>query len=546
MLNIIMKYLVYLSFSLLSLPVFAQSDVAIVLDVDTKYQTVEGFGASLAYYENWLVAHPNKSEIYDAIFGELSLDILRVRNAHGYDDGMIDRVVEFYNAAENVLGQPIKLLSTSWGPPAYLKSNNDTSNGGTLKYQLNGNAVEFDYAGFAEWWSSSLDEYNENDIFPDFISLQNEPDFAATWESCVFRPTEIVNATDTLAGYNKALEAIYNMVEQREEKPKILGPEGVGIGYNSIQNFINSLNTDYLYGIAHHLYHGVDEYNPWVSTEFSEVGSLHEELPHFQTEFSRGDWFSLGGLMHKSFNDENVVAYFYWDLIWEGKGLVDLEFPWDKSRWTTEEGYIKTKEFYAFKQYSAFIHPNWTRISSSNEDDNIKTLAFINPAQDSISLILVNRSETDPVNVSISVDDFDFKSSAVYRTSENDNGSYLGVIDGSNLTLPAKSITSIQLTTSEVTSTSGFDRYRSKASIYPNPVSSTATIKLPEDNVKYDIVSVIDSRGSLVKTQRIGAAAGQQQDLTIDCSVLPAGLYYYQIASRKGAYLSGKFIVKKE
>ncbi len=82
------------------------------VNVDEEYQTITGFGASLAFYENWLTAHPNKAEIYDVIFSELSLDILRVRNAHGYDSGMIGRVKEFARAAEKSLGHPIDILLT--------------------------------------------------------------------------------------------------------------------------------------------------------------------------------------------------------------------------------------------------------------------------------------------------------------------------------------------------------------------------------------------------------------------------------------------------
>jgi glucuronoarabinoxylan endo-1,4-beta-xylanase len=66
--------------------VFAQTSqyTNMTISPTESYQTVTGFGASLAYYENWLTAHPKKAEIYDAIFKELSLDILRVRNAYGY------------------------------------------------------------------------------------------------------------------------------------------------------------------------------------------------------------------------------------------------------------------------------------------------------------------------------------------------------------------------------------------------------------------------------------------------------------------------------
>ncbi|NQU84369.1 MAG: hypothetical protein HQ541_01285, partial [Mariniphaga sp.] len=105
--------------------IVAQSDDFELAQIrtDETFQTITGFGASLAFYENWLIAHPNKSEIYNIIFGELSLDILRVRNAYGYDSDMINRVSQFAQAARNSLGKPIDIMVTSWGPPAYLKSN---------------------------------------------------------------------------------------------------------------------------------------------------------------------------------------------------------------------------------------------------------------------------------------------------------------------------------------------------------------------------------------------------------------------------------------
>lgn len=522
---------------------FSQSTV--VVDINTKQQTIEGFGAALAYYENWLTAHPNKNEIYEVIFNELSLDILRVRNAYDYDPDMINRVKEFYNAAKNSLGHPIKLLSTSWGPPAYLKSNNDRNNGGTLKYAVNGGTVKFDYSGFANWWNGALDEYKNNGIYPDYISLQNEPDFKAIYESCLLSPAEKINSTDTIAGYNKALEAIYNMVQQRQEKPKILGPETIGIGYNTVQNYINVLNTSYLYGIAHHLYHGVDKNNPWISTEFGDVGNLHKELPHFQTEFCGGDWFSLAGLIYKSMNDENAVAYFYWDLIWDGAGLVSIEFPWDKSRWNTEKGYTKTKNYYAFKQFSAFVHPQWTRVNSNTESENIKALAFINPAKDSMSLLLINRSETADLDINIATSGFNYNKAAVYETSESEDCKYLGLLADPNYTLPKRSITTIQLTHNNTSNISDINHSKYKPHVFPNPVINEAIIKLSKKNVRYEFVSIIDIKGNIIKKQKL-TKINPTHGYVIDCAGFNNGLYFFVLESATGEKQVEKFIIDRD
>jgi glucuronoarabinoxylan endo-1,4-beta-xylanase len=264
---------------------------------------------------------------------------------------MVGRVKEYMAAAENSLGHPIALLSTSWSPPGYLKNTGDRKNGGSLRYTLDGGNVKFDYAGFAHWWNGALDEYSANGIFPTYISIQNEPRWSASYESCLLYPQETINSTDTIAGYNKALDVIYDTLSARSSRPQILGPEPLGIDYSLVQSYVNQLDLSKLDGIAHHLYHGVDENYPYASTDFTKLGDFHPEVPHFQTEFSRGDWFSLAGLIYKSFWDEQVVAYLYWDLIWNEGGLVQLDFPWDSTRWIDPaKGYTKTKDFYAFKQ----------------------------------------------------------------------------------------------------------------------------------------------------------------------------------------------------
>lgn len=409
----------------------------ITINPANSFQTMKGFGGSLAYYENWVTSHPKKAEIYNALFKELSIDILRVRNAYGYDPGMTARVKEFADAAEISRGRPIDILSTSWGPPASLKSNNDRKNGGTLKYIKTESGVKFDYAGFAEWWKSSLDDYNANGIFPTYISIQNEPDFTATWESCLLRPAELITSNDTIAGYNKALDAVFDSIAGRENRPLFLGPENVGIGYNSVENYINQLDLSKLAGIGHHLYHGVNEGNPYGSTDFKKVGDFHPEVPHYQTEYSRGDWWYLIGVMYKSLHDENVVAYLYWDLAWTGAGLIDMDNPWNQGSWTDpQKGYTKTKEFYAFKQFSAFIHPNWKRIEATINNSDGKVLTFMSPQKDSLSMILINTSETTSLQTVISMPNYSIDEAAVFRTSAISNceldettGAYLTTVE---------------------------------------------------------------------------------------------------------------------
>ena len=490
-LNIRTLTLVLISFFSLHKPLHAQSFDTITADPALSYQTITGFGGSLAYYEGWVTAHPSKSLIYQALFGELGLDILRVRNAHDYDPGMIDRVAEFVQAAETVRGKPISLLSTSWGPPAYLKSNNSRSNGGTLKYTVTGGKVEFDYAGFAHWWNASLDAYNDRGIFPDYISIQNEPDWTASYESCRLNPTATVNFNDTIAGYDKALAVVYDTVHTRTVVPAIIGPETIGIGYNAVENYGNMMDLSRITVIAHHLYHGVDENNPYASTNFKKVGDYHPEIPHFQSEYSRGDWWSVAGMLYMSLAVENVTAYLYWDLAWDGGGLISLQFPWDRSRWTNPYGFTRTKEFYAFKHYSAFIHPGWKRIDASASGQNAAVSAFISPGEDSATMVVINRSTDGDLIFKPLISGYSIDSAKVYLTSSTANCQFMGDKKDALVSLPPKSIATVSMRVSPASGpgilidslalhpenteiTTRLDSIRILAEIFPAPATDRA------------------------------------------------------------------------
>jgi glucuronoarabinoxylan endo-1,4-beta-xylanase len=427
----------------------AQSVQTVEVHLDDEHQTITGFGASLAFYEGWLPAHPNRTEIYDVIFKELSLDILRVRNAYGYDNNMIGYVKQFASAAQNSLGHPIDIMVTSWGPPGYLKSNNDKSNGGTLRYTVNNGKVEFDYAGFAQWWNASLDNYNTNGIYPKYISIQNEPDWEAFYESCLMRPSEVVTANDTIAGYNKALDAVYDTVKLRENPPFFLGPECIGIGYNAVENYINPLDISKLHGIAYHLYHGAEsgtvEDDPFTSTNYKKVRNFHPEVPHFQTEYSREDWFTVAGMMFQSLTQGNVTAWLYWDLAWENGGLVNLHFPWDRNRWTNSVGYNRTKDFFVFKHYSAFIHPGWKRTSAQNDSELLKTASFISSSCDSATFIAINRSETESFQVRIQIPGYTIREATAYTTTESTDFAVSNYMTDTLLLVPPKSISTVDL-----------------------------------------------------------------------------------------------------
>jgi glucuronoarabinoxylan endo-1,4-beta-xylanase len=425
-------------------PETIEPNAAGVVDVNTVYQQLEGFGASGAWYEGWLTAHPLKNEIYDVLFGQLGLDIYRIRNTYGTSSSYITDSIEIIQAAEASLSQPIKVMISSWSPPAYLKSN-DSTVGGTLKKDSSGNYM---YDEFAKWWADSLTEYSNRGVDIEYVNMQNEPDYEATWDSCLFTPTETTNS----AGYNLAFEALYTELSGMANCPKLLAPEACGT--NRSASYINALIDDsHAYGWAHHLYAGGRHDNPdGYIPAMAQFAAQYGDRPLLQTEFAKGDSepltftdaMNLALLMHNSLTIEGVSAYFYWELFWaEPMGLVSLDNPWQGN-----PGYTINYTYYAMKHYSAFTDPGWHRVEASTDSAGLRISAFKSPDSTELSIVIINFSDID-INLALSLGDFSPISSEVYRTSETEHTAHIGSLDESqSLMLPARTITTVTLKTS--------------------------------------------------------------------------------------------------
>ncbi|GAI93096.1 unnamed protein product, partial [marine sediment metagenome] len=232
-------------------------DAAGSVNMGTVYQELEGFGAAGAWYGGWLTAHPQKNEIYDVLFGQLGLDIYRLRNIYQiYDDWSsgLNTNSEIIQAAETSLGHPIKIMISSWSPPAYLKSNESTARGTLARHPGGG----YKYSEFAKWWADSLTEYARHGIHADYVNIQNEPEFLADHDSCKFTPAE----TSEWAGYNLAFEAVYQELASRmTDMPKLLASDSFGC--SASRAYIDELiDPSHVYGYAHHLYADGDFDNP--------------------------------------------------------------------------------------------------------------------------------------------------------------------------------------------------------------------------------------------------------------------------------------------
>jgi len=414
------------------------------IDVNIRHQEIEGIGASGAHYTMEFVRHKQKSELYNLLFKELGLDIFRIKNNHGMEPNSFSETVEIVKGAETALGRDLKIMMSSWSPPAYLKSN-DSTIGGTLK-KSDG---KYMYQEFAQWWCDSLAAYEKEGVKVDYISIQNEPDYQARWDSCQLEPTE----TSDLAGYDAAFEAVRQKLnkEMGSSMPKMLAPETSGL--DRIGEYIDNLDDlSHVYGYAHHLYNcsGDGDNIPGCGaapdrylSAMKKLKSKYGTKPLIQTEYEHqpGAWddaMNTAILVHNAMTAEGVSAYLYWDLFWGStSGLTSIDDPCSIT--------IKPT-YYTFKQYSAFVDSGWQRVDASSDNPGLRISAYISPDKQKLTAVIINTATSTDITLDLSFKGFSVSKGEVYRSSRTEKCARLGSYDRSSpLTLPANSVTTLAL-----------------------------------------------------------------------------------------------------
>lgn len=432
-------------------------DATVTVDLTASYQTMVGFGAAVAYYDGSAMANPMSAQLFQALFGDLGIQVLRVGNWYqnnNDDNGAFNQTAAFVQAVHQAGYAPILLMS-SWNPPLALKNNGSLRAGGTLPKDADGN---YEYAAFGTWWAQSLTAFAAatGGIVPDYVSIQNEPDFTTTNEgTCLFDPTE--DATN--AGYGPALDAVRTAVAAAAAQatggfpmPKFIGPENDSLAKGELEKYITALSGTPSYlgeldAVAHHLYgSGTDSIPNSYNSNMTGVANAAATAgkPIWQSEYAPNaqSAFDTAWLLQNAVTIEGVSAYLYWDLYWPGgagqppEGLVS----------TTSTGFIINDDYYAIQHFAKGIATGWTRVGAGSSETPLLASAFLSPDGTQLTVVLVNTDGADH-QVAIAAAGFTGATSAVYRSSgTSERFASMGPLDAAgSLDMPAQSIATVML-----------------------------------------------------------------------------------------------------
>lgn len=420
------------------------------VDLERRYQTLVGFGASTAWYHDRITGK-TPDGLYQVLFPELGLDVLRLRNRYlrsETNDRNLKTEVEILKRATEALGHRPLILITSWSPPSHLKASGKERCKGEDQCTLAKKNGTFVYEEFGQYWADSLAHYQSMGISPDFISMQNEPDFIPPdWEGCKFEPSE----TAKFPGYGKALDVVHGKLAQLPHRPQMIGPELLGIHYNKMPKFLAGLDVRKLDAVSHHLYErGNDGVWDWrdpgpdsYADEMRDIAAT-TQMPRYQTEFQTDEDEGFDGgletawLIQNSLVHEGVSMFLYWDLIWDGNaGLVGLMGRLPMVR----------DQYFAVRHFARFTDPGFVRVNAPTDNSRLIASAFVSPTGDRLTVVAINTGE-QMLEVKVDPGAFKASSSAAYRTTfrprQSERWTELGAEGiGDSLRMPPRSIVTL-------------------------------------------------------------------------------------------------------
>jgi len=404
-------------------------EITLIIDSQQRYQEIAGFGAALPMWTTNMLTAGEVRTLVGTGESELGLSILRTMIDP--DQAAWSRAVDNLVEAK-VYGDNVKIIASPWSPPAYMKDNGSTINGGKLLPDY--------YDDYAQHLNDYVAYMSSKGVVIDVVSVQNEPDWHPDYDSCDWSGEELRNF---VRDHGSVVQADLLVGESLRFDRAYTDP---------------SLNDDD--ALAQFEFVGGHLYSAEASGTFTPYPLAEEKgKQRWMTEWlihdADGDGAAIWGgadpevwdetldevlgSVHKTM-DINWNAYIWWwarrfySLIGDGE-----------ADYGTVRGDV-LKRGWAFSHYSRFVRPGYTRIGASVEQNDVYVTAY--EGDNEIVAVVLNRSEQDLEEVALEMAE-SVQVADAFVTSLSDNRAPLDVVveDGRARLpeLPARSVVTIVL-----------------------------------------------------------------------------------------------------
>lgn len=377
------------------------ASVTVSIDPSSTAQELIGFGASISYDGDAILAHPQKSALYDAMFSDSGLDIIRLRSRWNGDNPeyLADASEIIAEATARMENAPLVFLSSS-SPAPSLKANGvrfcpQLDPDCTLVRDIDG---EFDYAAFGDYWRTTLAAYEAEGVTPDFLSIQNNPDWLPAYEeggeACRFLPeegTEEVTLSDgttvvaEFPGYVNALSAVREAIEPLGKSYTFVAPDAGNLG--ALVPYTDALASGTYDIIGYHLFGSHPPNVPF--DELAELKSFSEAtgLPHMQTEMG-ANGLETAILTHHTFVTAGGAAYLQNQFVAQG-----LDQSGGSPIGSDGEIFEIQPVYHALAHFARSTDPGWLLAAANDDSEDVLSSAWVSPDGSELTIVLVNQSD---------------------------------------------------------------------------------------------------------------------------------------------------------
>lgn len=341
----------------------------VTIDASTTYQTISGFGGANAIWGTDYLTSGEMALAFGTGEDGLGLSIFRVRLSSVRSDwaGLAGTIKE-------VNGYKVKVLASPWSPPAQFKSNNDVVGGGYL--------LENHYADFAGYINDFIAYMKSQSATVDVVSIQNEPDWKASYEGCEYDANQLFNFVRNFAGSINGA--------------KVLAAESLNFNHNYTDNILNDATAaDNISMVAGHLYgSGLAAYplaeqkgkEIWMTEHLLNLDSGNKPENWTATTDPNTIWSETMDIMQEihSAMSYNWNAYVWWYI------RRYYSFLGDGEKGTTRGQILKRG--YAMSQFSKFVRPGYVRVKTTEENASLGLKITAYTGDNKTVVVIVNPS----------------------------------------------------------------------------------------------------------------------------------------------------------
>lgn len=362
----------------------------ITINPQTTYQTISGFGGANRMWGTQSLKPAEATKAFGLNDGELGLSIFRVRLSSNKAEWSI-----ITEAVKEANKNGVKVLASPWSPPPALKDNNS---------DIRGVLLPQNYKAFKDYINEFIAYEAANGAKIDVVSIQNEPDWKPTYESCDYTADDFINF----------LNAPGQIVGA-----KVAAPESLNFNQTMTNAILsNDSAAAKISIVAGHIYGGGLAKFPlaeqkkkeiWMTEYLLNLNTGNTGAAAWSTYSEAAIWnesLKMLGSVHDAMNN-NWNAYIWWYL------QRFYSFIGDGEQNTTNGAVLKRG--YAFSHFSKYVRPGFVRIGV--DVPSTSPLKITSYKKDAQTVIVVINSDFAAVK-SVQFSGLTPKSVTSYTTTE--------------------------------------------------------------------------------------------------------------------------------